>query len=110
MSERSKTRREFLQLTVAAATIPAGVALLRPEAARAQDLPHLTEDDPTAQALGYVQDATKATNPRYQAGQTCLNCMQLQGEEGPEWRPCAIFPGKLVATGGWCSVWVQKSA
>jgi hypothetical protein len=109
MIEGPKTRREFLRLTVGAAAIPVAATLLRSEVAQAQDLPHLTEDDPTAKALGYVHDATKAANPRYQAGQTCLNCQQLQGEEGQEWRPCAIFPGKLVATAGWCSVWVQKT-
>lgn len=104
-----KTRREFLKLTVKAAAIPAGAVLLRSELAGAQDLPHVTEDDPTAVALAYVHDATTSTHERYQAGQSCANCQQIQGEDGQEWRPCAIFPGKAVAAAGWCSVWVQKT-
>jgi High potential iron-sulfur protein len=109
MADKTKTRRAFLRSGVAAATIPAGIALLGPTRARAQDLPHLTQDDPMAQALMYVEDASTAQNPRYQAGQMCSNCMQIQGEDGAAWRPCAIFPGKLVSAGGWCSVWVQKT-
>lgn len=103
----SKSRRAFLKTAVAIGAAPA-LALLRPERSDAQDLPRLAEDDPMAVALAYVHDATKAKNPRYQAGQTCANCQQLQGEAGQTWRPCAIFPGKLVAEPGWCSVWVQK--
>jgi len=104
------TRRRFLRN--AALTFPVGTILLE-QAASAQGLPHLQEDDPTAKALGYVHDAkdidtSSPTAARYEEGQHCGNCMQLQGEEGEEWRPCLIFPGKLVATTGWCSVWVEK--
>ncbi|WP_449357869.1 high-potential iron-sulfur protein [Alishewanella longhuensis] len=38
----------------------------------------------------------------------CANCNLIQGEDGQEWRPCAIFPGKLVASEGWCAAWVKK--
>ncbi len=43
------------------------------------------------------------------ADQSCANCAQLQGNEGDEWRPCAIYVGKLVNANGWCSVWVPKA-
>jgi hypothetical protein len=105
----SKNRREFLRTAFVLGAIPPLAALLRPQHGAAQEPPRLAEDDPTAVALAYVHDATKAKNPRYQAGQTCENCQQLQGEAGQAWRPCAIFPGKVVAAGGWCSVWVQKA-
>jgi hypothetical protein len=112
MSEQAKSRRDFLKLAaVGAAALPAGAALLRAQDAVAQDLPKLAEDDPAAQALGYVHDASAvdaAKYPRYEQGQLCSNCMQIQGEEGAQWRPCAIFPGKLVNADGWCSVWVPK--
>ena len=76
------------------------------------DLPKLDTADPTAVALLYVEDAANVdtSNPlaaRFEAGQDCANCAQIQSEEG-DWRPCGIFPGKAVAAAGWCSVWVGK--
>jgi hypothetical protein len=105
-----KNRREFCKLAVAVGGAPALIALLPSARGEAQDLPQVAENDPIAVALGYVHDATKSTHARYQAGQTCANCQQLQGEAGKPWRPCTIFPGKVVAEAGWCSVWVQKAS
>ena len=51
-------------------------------------------------------DANKT--PQYKPGSTCANCLQLTGKEGEEWRPCNIFPGKVVNEKGWCKVWVPK--
>ncbi len=79
--------------------------------AQAQELPKLTEDDPVAAALKYTHDASTvdaALRTQAAAEQSCINCAQLQGDEGDEWRPCAIFIGKLVNVKGWCSVWVPK--
>jgi len=39
----------------------------------------------------------------------CSNCALIQGNDGDEWRPCQIFPGKLVNANGWCSVWAPKA-
>jgi High potential iron-sulfur protein len=91
---------------------PVGYVVLETTAS-AQDLPHVPADDPTAKALYYLEDVKKIdkANPmaaRYEEGQHCGNCVQLQGEEGAEWRPCNLFPGKLVAVGGWCSAWSKK--
>ncbi len=104
------TRRRFLA-TVAVA-VPAGAVLMN--AATAADLPHLDVSDPSAKALLYTPDATKVDtkNPaaaRYAAGQTCANCQVIQGKDGEAHRPCAIFPGKLVAAAGWCSAWAKKA-
>ena len=71
----------------------------------------LDEKDPQAKALGYLADATKVdakSNPTYKPGQTCANCLQLQGSAGDKYRPCNLFPGKLVAASGWCKAWVKK--
>lgn len=111
MNDHRLSRRNFLRQ--AALTLPAGALLMNAPRLRAQDLPKLEESDPTAQALLYVHDAGKvdASNPmaaRYEAGQMCSNCAQIQGEAGADWRPCGIFPGKLVNAGGWCSVWAPK--
>jgi hypothetical protein len=110
------TRRRFLAQVALA--VPAGAALLDvavSNTAFAEDaLPKLALTDPSAKALLYVDDATKVDtkNPmaaRYAAGQTCANCAQIQGKDGDAYRPCGIFPGKLVASNGWCSVWVKKA-
>ncbi len=110
MPSQNLNRRKFLQHAVAA--LPVGAVLMHQDL-RAQDLPQLTEDDPAAAALLYVHDAgtVDTSNPlaaRFEAGQNCANCAQAQGEEA-EWRPCGIFPGKLVNNNGWCSVWAPKA-
>lgn len=92
-------RRQFIQLSAVAA---AGYLVRPDQEARAEDLPHLSEDDPTAQSLKYVNKSTTD-------GQTCANCALIQGADGDAWRPCQIFPGKLVAADGWCSVWAPKA-
>jgi hypothetical protein len=78
----------------------------------ADALPHLSPTDPTAQALGYHDDAKSVSTkdfPTYQAGQMCSTCLQLQGTAGDAYRPCNIFPGKAVNANGWCKVWVKKA-
>ena len=104
------SRRRFIRN--AAVAFPVGIVVLE-GTVHAQDVPHVTLDDPTAKALGYVEDVknidkANPVNARYEEGQTCANCIQLQGEAGAAWRPCNLFPGKLVAAGGWCSVWAKK--
>jgi hypothetical protein len=82
-------------------------------AAQAADLPQLAEDDPTAKALKYVHDATKAA--RADKGgvaadkQFCSNCMFIQAPSGA-WRPCQLFAGKAVNENGWCMSWAPKPA
>ncbi len=101
-------RRKFIQLSAVAAA----AYLAQPgREARAEELPHLSEDDAMAQAMKYTHDtsavdAATRTNPA--ADQSCANCALLQGNEGDAWRPCQIFPGKAVAAAGWCSVWAPK--
>ena len=72
------------------------------------ELERLDESDPKARALGYVQDAKAVDTKKYPAfapGSNCENCLQLQGAPGNSLRPCELFPGKLVAAGGWCTGW-----
>ncbi len=101
-------RRQFIQLSVVAAA----ACLVRPGAeARAEDLPKLAEDDAMAQAMKYTHDASTvdaASRANPAPDQTCANCALIQGDETAAWRPCQIFPGKLVNNKGWCSVWAPK--
>lgn len=71
----------------------------------------VSESDPQAAALGYKDDATKvdkAKFPRYAAGQSCASCQLYQGAATGTGK-CAIFQGKLVASGGWCSAYAKRA-
>jgi hypothetical protein len=110
MHRRRLNRRVFLHN--AAIAFPIGYVAIEGVAQAQDDLPHVTSDDPTAKALYYVEDATKVdkSNPmavRYTEGQHCANCVQSQGDAGADWRPCNLFPGKLVSSKGWCSAWTK---
>lgn len=108
MSETCMGRRQALATLVAAAS----AALLAPALANAADeLPHLEESDPTANALGYKHDTTQvdaAARPTHKPDQKCSNCNLVQGADGDAWRPCGLFPGKAVNANGWCAAWVLK--
>ncbi len=105
MRDNHLSRRRFLRHLAVAA--PAG-SLFLAGPARAEGLPQLALDDPLAVGLQYVEDATTSTAANYKAGQNCANCLQIQGNDGDAYRPCAIVPGKSVASAGWCSAWVAK--
>ncbi|MFT3906962.1 MAG: high-potential iron-sulfur protein [Steroidobacteraceae bacterium] len=107
------SRRAALKNLAIAAGVLAVPALQKVRVAQAAELPHVAATDPTAVALAYHEDATKveaAKFPTYKAGQKCSTCAQLQGAPSAAWRPCTLFPQKLVSANGWCRVWVQKSA
>ncbi len=107
MSE-SYSRREALK---AFALLAGAAGALRAPESRAAEPVHLSPSDPVAVALGYHESAKQVDAkafPTFQPGQSCLTCMQLQGAAGDAWRPCNLFPGKLVAVDGWCKVWAKK--
>ena len=102
-------RRKFIQLSAVAA---AGTFALSDRTARADDLPHVAEDDPMAMAMKYTHDSSSvdpSTRANPAPDQVCSNCALVQGADGDEWRPCQIFPGKAVNAKGWCSVWAPKA-
>ncbi|NOX68513.1 MAG: hypothetical protein GXP15_04950 [Gammaproteobacteria bacterium] len=75
-------------------------------------MPHLDPADAFAKTMKYTEDASSVdpasrTNPAEH--QVCSNCALVLGTDGEPWRPCQIFPGKLVNANGWCSVWAPKS-
>lgn len=98
--QNNEGRRRFLKAAaggVAAATILGTL----PGRAQAQDLPHLSPSDPTASALKYTEDASKAAGKK-DPKDACFNCNFYQGKAGAAWGPCQLFPGKAVAAKGWC--------
>jgi hypothetical protein len=76
-------------------------------AANAADAPLVAADDPTAKALKYVTDASKA--PDAKPGSTCANCKLYQGAAGAAEGGCQLFPGKSVKATGWCISWTAKA-
>lgn len=100
------SRRRFIIL--AASLAPALVLSNESQAEPAT----LSENDPTAQSLGYRADATKVDKvkyPKYTTGEACANCQLYQGKAGSADGPCPIYGGKLVNAKGWCSAYVKKT-
>jgi hypothetical protein len=107
MPNPSLSRRSLVKTLAAGAA--AAALPVRP--ARSAELPHLDVHDPAAVALGYIENAADVDPkkfPRYVSGSNCDNCLQLQGKPGNNYRPCNLFPGKLVAVSGWCSGWTAE--
>jgi len=110
MSDSRIDRRTLLKNALAGLVALPAAGLIR-DAAAQESAPHLDEKDPLAVAMGYVHDASKLDPnkvPQYKPGMKCSNCVHLTGKEGDEWRPCNLFPGKLVNANGWCKVWTIK--
>ena len=102
-------RRNFLKLSggaVALTAIPLKLV--------AAD--EVSADEPLAQAMGYVLDASTVDTAKFpkragEAGskQFCHNCALYAGEEDDEMAPCSIFQNRLVHGTGWCNAWVAKA-
>jgi len=105
--KRTFSRRALVKtLTVGAAA--AAVAARQSLSAEPEKL---GVKDPAAVALGYVENAARVDPkkyPTYVKDSTCENCLQLQGKAGDNYRPCTLFPGKLVSVSGWCSGWAAE--
>ncbi|HUA81472.1 MAG TPA: high-potential iron-sulfur protein [Dyella sp.] len=103
-----ESRRRFLKLATGTAVATMLVSGL-PRVARADDLPHVSESDLTAKALGYVEDATTTKDPKHKPGDTCANCQFYTGA-ATGYGPCQLFPGKAVSAKGWCISHTAKQA
>ena len=104
---RNLTRRGVLK---AGGASLAGLIIAR--SAQAEEM--LSVTDPTAVALGYVEDAATVDVAEWpkKAGpggenQECAVCA-LYTDKGDGTGTCAIFPGKLVKSTGWCNGWTGK--
>jgi hypothetical protein len=103
------TRRQLL--LAATALAPAAAVAATP--ADYAGIQRLNQDDPVARSLLYREDTRQVPSEHPLAGNhkpqnKCANCVQLRGNAGDTWRPCPVFPGRLVNAGGWCSVWASS--
>ncbi len=105
-SQSLSTRRVFLtQLVVGGSAF---IAL----GAQAQQQPRVDKNDTLALALGYVADSAKADGkkfPNRAKDQMCSGCQLYSGRANDASGPCAIFAGKHVMSGGWCSSWSKRA-
>jgi High potential iron-sulfur protein len=102
------TRRKVIKDLSLAAGLSAAMPWRRSPGAEPK---RLDEKDPAAVALGYVDNAAQVDVKKYPdfvKGSTCENCLQLQGSAGNSYRPCGLFPGKLVSVSGWCKSWTPE--
>ena len=107
------SRRNFLKLGVKAG---GGAVALSAIPIQLLGSEEVSPDDPLAQAMGYVTDATTVDTAKYpkragEAGakQFCNNCALYAGKAEDETAPCSIFQNKLVRGAGWCNAWVAKA-
>jgi hypothetical protein len=102
------TRRELIKNLSLAAGLSAALPWRETRGAAPEKL---DVKDPAAAALGYVENASQVDTKKYPAfvkGSTCENCLLLQGSAGNNYRPCSVFPGKLVSVSGWCKSWAAE--
>ena len=106
------TRRDVVKnLGTAAGVSAAGMSAAVRWSPAAAQTPRLDVKDPAAVALAYVENAAQVDArkfPEYSPGSVCENCLQLQGTVGDSYRPCSLFPGKLVSASGWCKGWTPE--
>jgi len=106
MKQKFDESRRHLLRRVSLGLVLAPFAAETVRTAWAADLPLVTPDDPTAKALKYTPDASKASDAK--PGSKCETCKLYQGGAGSTQGGCLLFPGKAVKASGWCSSWTAK--
>ena len=69
----------------------------------------LSVSDPTAKAVGYVENAKKVPAAK---GNNCANCQLYSNPQkvnGKAVGACAIFQGKVVLANAYCNSWAKKA-
>jgi len=100
-----------------AATATANKAVEPAAAPETADLPYVDPTSNKAKALRYAEDASEVpTETRGDKGETkgadqfCNNCQFYSADNGKGGGKCALFPGKLVKSEGWCVSWSLKAS
>ena len=97
-SRRALLKRAALGLSLA----PVAAAIASAAAAPPAALPLISEQDPAAKAVHYVEDASRAKGAA--SGADCSSCSIYSAADSSK-GTCSLFPGKLVKAAGWCSSW-----
>jgi len=99
-SDQLTRRALFAQVAIGLSLM--SLAVRKASSAQTVAMPLLSEKDPAAQAVHYVEDASRAKD--VQPGANCSNC-SIYGALGDTQGSCTLFKGKLVKAAGWCSSW-----
>ncbi|HZP65489.1 MAG TPA: high-potential iron-sulfur protein [Rudaea sp.] len=98
------SRREAAKRIVGIAALLASTRF-----ATAAELPHLTDANPSAAALGYTEDSTTVDErkfPKHRPGQRCANCKYFHGDAGLLYGACNLYQGNAVNAQGWCAGYI----
>ena len=121
------SRRNFIKISAIGFAIAPLANLLMSTSVQAgaarRDVPAqvsaVSEDDPQAKALHYVEDAAEANSVGRKDNQFCHNCQLYSGQPGAEWGPCAVFSYRTnpktntpyeVSANGWCQAWGPRAS
>jgi len=112
-SNRLIKRRDFLKLGIKAGGGALALSAIPIQLVAGDEV---LEDEPLAQSMGYVKDASTVDTAKFPkrtgdegAKQFCNNCALFAGEPDAELAPCSIFQNRPVRGAGWCNAWVAKS-
>lgn len=119
-----KNRRDFLKVAGVTTVGLLGLSLAnvvkaeerKRGGAAAPKVELVDENSSQAKALNYKSDRAKVSDAKLKTErqgvafdkQSCSNCSLYQGKPGEKSGGCAVFPGKQVAAGGWCTSWMKK--
>jgi hypothetical protein len=107
MQQTDLVRRKIIK-TFTLGTAAAFIVARLPKAAAAAALVPLTPADPTAAALGYVEDSSHVSDAGHTAAMNCSSCAQYLGKPGDARGGCNIYAGKSVNSKGWCKAYAKK--
>lgn len=94
------TRRHFNKL-LAGGAVAVPVSVLAVANAKAEDLPMVDSDSPTAKGLQYVVQTEKE-------GINCASCLLYKDDGSGVKGACTIFPNSLVPAEAWCAAYQPK--
>jgi hypothetical protein len=111
--EQLINRRNFLKMGIKAGGGALALTAIPIQLVAADEV---SEDEPLAQAMGYVVDASTVDTAKFPkrageagANQFCHSCALYAGTADDAVAPCSIFQNRLVKGEGWCNAWVAKS-
>jgi hypothetical protein len=102
MSDSGNCSRRAMLLRVATGLSLVPLALSKSSRVQAAGMALLSEKEPAAQAVHYVEDASRAKDA--QPGSNCSNCSIYSAADDTQ-GSCTLFKDKLVKAAGWCSSW-----
>jgi hypothetical protein len=103
MNEPSNPARRALLQQAATGLSLTSLSLARSAPAHGAAAVPISEQDPAAKAVHYVDGCESRQGG--ESGADCSNCSLYGAAAAQRKAACTLFPGKLVKAAGWCSSW-----